>query len=406
MIRLVEYEPTTVRLDPVDASYVLAMVKSASAAAGDDDDMDADRGEAALIESLTPTSTNGTYVMRTGPYVGRIGLPSGEYLDLVSRFHHLDTVELIRRVARLPIRADALRAPAHRGWSLAEAIAIAYVRELELVVAAGLAKGYVTRRYTRPPYPGSIDVNDHLRRSGGRAESLVTTARRLTVDIDQNQVARAALDLLGRLPLSPDVANRVSRAATALRAVTPVPAALQLLGRMQTSRLSTRYRDLLGLAEIILRSQSLVHEGQSVTGASLVFSMPKIWERYVWAWVRDRYPDEVDVVHGHGFALAAGGVLPAEADVVAIFEGRVIELLDAKYKHMKAAPARPDVYQMVTYCEHLGIDEAALVYPTAHPAQRTFHLGDRRLHQIGLPGPTRREDEAPTVPPAVGARAV
>lgn len=393
MIRLVEYEPTTVRLDPIDAEYLLALVKSSSARAGSDEDQFGREGEPALIESLTPTSVAGTVVVRTGPYVGRMGLPSGQCLDLVSRFGHLDTVELVRRISRLPIRSDTLRAPAHRGWSLPEAIAIAYVRDLERVVSAGLAKGYVARRYVRPPYPGTIDVGEHLRRCGGRPEALVTTARSLTVDIEQNQVARVALDLLGRLPLAADVARRVSRAATALRAVSSVQGALPMISRLPMSTLSRQYQDLLGLAEVILRSQSLVHVGQDLSGASLVFSMPKIWEAYVWSWVRDRHPSEIEVKHGHPFALGANGSLPAEADVVTISDGAVIELFDAKYKRMKASPARPDVYQMVTYCEHLGVDEASLVYPTAEPALRTFQIGNRRLHQVGLPGPTPAGDE-------------
>src|SRR4051794_14681359 len=100
MSALVEYRVTRVPLNDEDLSYLLDLVK----ASGDEDD---DK----LFESLTPTRTRGIFELRTGPYVGRLGLPSGSWLDLTSRFDFPDVIELIRRAARLPIRHDTLRVP-------------------------------------------------------------------------------------------------------------------------------------------------------------------------------------------------------------------------------------------------------------------------------------------------------
>lgn len=93
MIRLVEYSTIQAPLEAADLDYLLDLV----AASGQDD-------EAKLLQAVTPTRERGVYALRSGPYVGRLGLPSGGWIDFVSRFSFEDVLELIRRSARLPIR--------------------------------------------------------------------------------------------------------------------------------------------------------------------------------------------------------------------------------------------------------------------------------------------------------------
>jgi hypothetical protein len=58
------------------------------------------------------------------------------------------------------------------------------------------------------------------------------------------------------------------------------------------------------------------------------------------------------------------------ADVVVLDErGKPVELYDAKYdakyKVTGETPSADDIYQLVTYCERLGLREATLVRPGA-----------------------------------------
>lgn len=131
MTTLVEYMPTKVPLCDQDLEHLLAMVKATP-----------DEDSVRLFESLTPTRSKGIYEVRSGPFVGRLGLPSGAWLDLTSRFEFADVIELIRRAARLPIRQDALRVPTDAAASLIDIIATAMAREVERLVGVGLAKGY------------------------------------------------------------------------------------------------------------------------------------------------------------------------------------------------------------------------------------------------------------------------
>jgi 5-methylcytosine-specific restriction endonuclease McrBC regulatory subunit McrC len=373
---LVEYRPTRVRLAGDDLSHLLDLVK----ASGDESD-------AKLIESLTPTRTPGVYEIRTGPFVGRLGLPSGAWLDLVSRFEFADVVELIRRSARSPIRQDALRVPAEPSSTLIDVIALALTRETERLLGAGLAKGYATRRFENPPYPGALDVSRHLSLHGARPDRLVTVARRLTRDISVNRAILAALEVLRRVPLSNEASRRVARVAPAFREVRALPLTGDQVARIRLTNLTMRYADSLALAEIVLRSQSLGLRLGSSAGASVVFSMPKVWEDYVAQQVRAAWPDHLTVRNPLAFDLSLGGGLRAEADVVVMSGEHVVALYDAKYKWLDKAPSRDDVYQMVTYCERLGLSEATLVYPGA-ATRHEVRVGNRRIMAVGLPGPT------------------
>lgn len=379
MPTLVEYTASPVALTDDDLNYLLDLVK----ATGEDDDK--------LLESLTPTRSKGVYELRTGPYVGRLGLPSGAWLDLASRFDFPDVIELIRRAARLPMRYDALRVPTDPADSLIDIIATALAREVERLLGAGLAKGYTTRRFDRPPYPGAIDVTRHLDRFGGRPDHLVTIAKRLSRDIPVNRALAAALEVLRRVPLGTGPASRIARVAPVFRDVRLVPVSADAVSSLALTLLTARYADALALAEIVLRSQSLAPRLSSQIGASVVFSMPKIWETYVAQCVRAAWPDDYDVQHGYGFQLTPGEGLPAEADVIVRQGGTITALYDAKYKWIEKAPGRGDIYQMVTYCERLSLDEATLVYPATSPIRRTLRVGRRSVSVVGLAGPGKAD---------------
>ena len=58
-------------------------------------------------------------------------------------------------------------------------------------------------------------------------------------------------------------------------------------------------------------------------------------------------------------------------------------LYDAKYKDIAKAPSASDDYQMVTYCERLGVASATLPYPTVR-TPREYLVGSRAVRVVGL----------------------
>jgi 5-methylcytosine-specific restriction enzyme subunit McrC len=311
----------------------------------------------------------------------------------VSRFAFDDVVELIRRSGRLPIREDTLAVPVGQADALIDVIAAAFVREVARLVTAGLAKSYAKHHFERPPYPGTIDAKRHLGRFAARPDRLVTLASRLTRDVLVNQALAAALEVLRHVPMRASVSVRVARLALAFREVRRVPISAEAVARIRLTALTKNYSDALAMAELILRSHSLAVQGTTHAASSMVFSMPKVWERYVAQRIREAWPDTFEVLSPFPFDLTQSGSLPAEADVVVRDGDRLVALYDAKYKWLEKAPARGDLYQMVTYCERLGLDAAILVYPGSAEA-RSIRVGSRQVCTVGLPEPSRSGEAA------------
>jgi 5-methylcytosine-specific restriction enzyme subunit McrC len=191
MISLQEYRPDVINLSPVDLAHLLRLVKASSQLQG-----------TALIESLVPTGRADYYDIRPGPYVGRIGLPTGLTIDIRSRFPFDDVVDLLRLSGQLPLLRERLAAEQEATHFIVEAIAMALVREVDRIVGRGLAKGYRTFAFTEPPYPGVPDVSAHLSRFAGRADRLVTRARRISADVEVNRALALVIDLKSSQPTS------------------------------------------------------------------------------------------------------------------------------------------------------------------------------------------------------------
>jgi len=370
-VEVVEYRPAMLRLAAADLDYLLDLVRAGAR----------DSTEARVLQSIAPTREPGVFAVTPGPFVGRLGLPSGEWIDFRSRFPLGDVVELIRQSGRRPVRTGTLPVAAAARHFLIDAIALAYAREVEHLVGRGLAKGYEPVRYERPPYPGRLDVARHVGKLAARPDRLATVARRLTVDVRENRALAAALDVLARVPLERDAAARIAALGPAFRRVSRESWRADDIGRIRLTNLTTRYRQALALAEVIMRSQSLAPTSAGLTGGSLLFHMPKVWETYVAQWLRRAWPHH-EVRAPYTFPLTGDGQT-AEADATVWGDDGLVALYDAKYKWPDHAPDRADVYQMVTYCERLGLAECTLVYPV-EADRPVVTVGSRTVRVLGL----------------------
>lgn len=372
MIELRENTPRTCALTREDLTYLLSLVKR-SPEEGDD---------TRVLQSITPTSKPGEWQLIAGLYVGRLGLPSGNWIDFRSRFDFSDVIRLIQLSSWPPAVVKSEAVPASSGHLLVDALAAAFAREVGRLVGQGLSKSYRQHRQMKPPYGGRIDVAFHMSRFAGRQDVLVTQKRRLTVDIAVNRALAAALEVLHRVPLRADARRPLSRLRPAFARVEVGMMRASDVRGIQLRGETLRYRNALILSEAILRSQDLIPVGSGAPGASILFFMPDVWEKYVARWVSETANPGDLVEAPYSFRLTKEG-RTAEADVVVKSSGRIRQIFDAKYKSPERAPGSQDIYQMVTYCEALGLTEATLVYP-GEVAGRSVTVKGKTVRTRGL----------------------
>lgn len=136
MIELRENSPTRTRLTSEDLSYLLGLVRRSPE----------ETEETRVLQSITPTSKPEEWQLISGLYVGRLGLPSGNWIDFKSRFHFPDVVRLIMLSSWSPALLGKHVVPGEAGLLLVDALAAAYARSVGQLVGQGLSKSYIDRK--------------------------------------------------------------------------------------------------------------------------------------------------------------------------------------------------------------------------------------------------------------------
>jgi 5-methylcytosine-specific restriction endonuclease McrBC regulatory subunit McrC len=310
---------------------------------------------------------------------------AGLTVDIASRFAFANLLEVLRVAARQPVLLHEAPTPARPGHGLLELIATAFVREVRRVVGFGLAKGYVTRTFTRPPYPGVPDATAHLARHLGRPDRLITHARRLTADIPANQILAAAhRGLRYQTYADPDLVVRLRALAPVFADVTVVPDALRL-SHSATRNMPTRYREAMALAILVLSGLTTLPTGQGTGGVSVLFNMTKVWEDYVQAVLEPVLPFGHSLSAQYPVPLTTDGTnIRAAADFVELDADRApVRLYDAKYKPWGEKPSSDEIYQVLTYAYRLGLNDGTLLYP-GRGEHSTVAVGEYRIHVTGV----------------------
>ncbi|MFG1992607.1 hypothetical protein ACGFJ7_21770 [Actinoplanes sp. NPDC048988] len=368
MLELIEYATTTADLTAAEAGELAQMARGSR------------HGERPrVIERLAPTMVPGRYEIQPGPYVGRFVLGSGRVVDLGCRFPFHDLANLLL-YGRRPLLLEETAAPGLGGHSLMDLIALAFVRQAELIAGQGLVKAYQRQSFSRPPYPGVPMPAVHLKRHAGRPDRLATVANRLTADVPANRLVATALRRLGTLPLQDESVT------ARLRGLVPVFRGIgDTSGPLPEHAAPARYRGTLDLARLILDDRTTLPTGAGVSGVSVLFTMTRIWENYVEQWLTDRSPGSV-VSPQHRIPLTDDGPGPtARADFVVLEKGRPTGVYDAKYRPWRQSPSTDEIYQLFTYAHRLGTKYAALVYPSADDRRATTTISGITIDTWGVP---------------------
>lgn len=247
---------------------------------------------------------------------------------------------------------------------LVPALAHAFADQAERALDRGLVQGYVEVDDSLTVLRGRLRDQDQLRRRFGIAVPLLVRFDDYTADIAENQLLRAAAELLLRLPgVAPRTRARLRRIRQDLADVTihvrgtPLP-------RWTPTRLNARYHVALWLAELILRGNAVDQVPGDVRLGGFLVDMARVFEDFLtaaltealrphggWSRPQDRHHLDVD------------DLVAIRPDLVWYKDAEPAAVIDAKYKAEKPAGfPDADLYQMLAYCTALGLPEGHLVY--------------------------------------------
>jgi 5-methylcytosine-specific restriction enzyme subunit McrC len=262
-------------------------------------------------------------------------------------------------------------------------------------IAAELARG-VLRRLGQGLYRAYVDVEDEVSALRGRLDLRAALARpwrvalpcqfqELTADVAENQILLAGLQASSYTTRNPVTLSKLRqswwlclRSPVTLRDVSPS----DCVGRSY-HRLNSDYERLHWLCHFILSGTVPTHEPGSAKLQAFIIQMPKLFERFVAAWLKRnlraplRCESQIHLALDQRIEFIADLVIRGAGD-------QPLAVLDTKYK-IERDPDPADIAQVVAYAEHLGCPEAILLYPTRDHRSVDIPVGGVRVRSLPFP---------------------
>jgi 5-methylcytosine-specific restriction enzyme subunit McrC len=327
---------------------------------------------------IVATPQPGVYRVAARQHVGRIGLPGGGLLVIEPKvgvrhlFHMLATAADLARFQPPP--AELAPDPEIYPFVLAT-----LVRQVEMLLQAGLYQGYEEREDDLPFVRGRINLPAQLRRHGDLRHRHICVYAERTPDTAENRIIAATLRALPAL-LAPSETVLIRHARALLRRfaeVTPLSRgqALLALERLTLHRLNAAYAPVLGLCRLALHHLSLVEQAGAHPFASFLVEMPRLFERYLTVRLREHLaPAGLRIVAQRRDYLdeaARVGIRPDVLVYPATGDAPVL-VLDAKYRRLStldSSDLNADLYQISAYMDRYGLQQGVLVYPRFSPTE-------------------------------------
>jgi 5-methylcytosine-specific restriction enzyme subunit McrC len=247
----------------------------------------------------------------------------------------------------------------------------------------GLYRAYVNEADELAALRGRVDLRAALRRPWRVA--LPCEFQELTTDVVDNQILLAGLQASSYMARKPATLALVRRSWwLCLRSgVTPRDVSpSDCMGRTY-NRLNSDYERLHWLCHFILSGTAPTHAAGSAKLQAFIIQMPKLFERFVAAWLKRNLPMPMNCHHQVHLALDQHLEFIADL-VISGGDEEPLAVLDTKYK-IDAEPKLADIAQVVAYAQRLDCTEAILVYPTRDHQSINIAVGDIHVRSVAYP---------------------
>ncbi|KFL37227.1 McrC family protein [Arenimonas donghaensis] len=324
--------------------------------------------------------------LRLDNYVGVLETPCGTRIEILPKcVEGMDDEERARRLLRkmlarclnLPTRETG---PTHiQTFSapLTEWVMGQFLSELDRLVKRGVRFDYRSVQEQQRFLRGRLDVDRQLRQPPGRQHLFHIEHDVFDADRPENRLLRTALDRVCRITRDPSNWRLSHELATFLA---PVPTSKDMASdfrRWRDDRLMAHYRPARPWCSLILNEQTPMSILGEWYGASLLFPMERVFERYVEACLRRMLPPDAVLTpsassrylcshKGESWFLLKPDFL--------VQRGQQRVVLDTKWKRLdesfggngdKYGLSQSDFYQLFAYGQRYldGKGTLVLVYP-------------------------------------------
>ena len=317
-------------------------------------------------------------------------------------------VSLIDLSLGLDIGDGGAAAMAHGADSLLEVFIRLFAERLLAQTRRGLPRQYLHHEDDLPALRGRLDVTRQFTVNAVRPDRLACRFDVLSHDIALMQVMAATVVSLGKRTRVAATRRLLDELRFVLADVTLLPPSALPWSAVRIDRTNRSWENLLRLARLLMGRewQATGYEATGHAGTSLLFPMERLFEDAVATLLRRALAGNgIEVVaqgglrhclgDWHATAPCEGHVFQTRPDLLLRRGGKVIAVIDTKWKRLSADPldrkhgvSQADVYQMMAYARLYECERLMLLYPSAPGAgsgevQRFGVHGGREMIALG-----------------------
>lgn len=281
-------------------------------------------------------------------------------------------------------------------------IALLWKAMLNRALTTGqIPKEYITVTKNQKNYHGRLTIAKHIRANLCDATRFYCSYKKLSMDNTINRVIRSIYIILKSKGLSSLVAEfEAYDKYLCSMGVGAEVVDVHEIDDIRYTRLSSPYKPVMELSRTILANHKAESSNDKSVNSDVSYfiDIADLWEMYLLKLLQNNLPSEYYVYSpntGFGDSLLEGGMREIRPDIIIEKNGRVLMIIDAKYKYYtkfgKSALSgvnREDLYQMTTYLHHYGKEDQSIIglfTSPVHCSEDDVHAySHNKNHRIGL----------------------
>ena len=281
-------------------------------------------------------------------------------------------------------------------------IALLWKAMLNRALTTGqIPKEYITVTKNQKNYHGRLTIAKHIRANLCDATRFYCSYKKLSMNNTINRVIRSIYIILKNKGLSSLVAEfEAYDKYLCSMGVGAEVVDIHEIDDIRYTRLSAPYKPVMELSRTILANHKAESSNDKSVNSDVSYfiDIADLWEMYLLKLLQNNLPSEYYVYSpntGFGDSLLEGGIREIRPDIIIEKNGRVLMIIDAKYKDYtqfgKSAlfgVNREDLYQMTTYLHHYGKEDQSIIGLFTSPvpcSEDDVHAySHNKNHRIGL----------------------
>jgi len=348
------------------------------------EECDAMRRLNAQIEISPSIGSPGCYDLTPSSWIGSIELP-GLAIQIRPKIH-ISRVLFLLSYAMDPNHWQDSGFNFDEQDLLVEAIIPGFVLQLRRALEPGILQGYRLKEDALATVRGRIRFQDQIDRHFGILPPIEVRYDEFTEDVEENRLIKAALRALERIRIrSAEMWYQLHHFQPILDRVSLVEYEPRNLPTINYTRLNHRYRPVVELSKLILRSVSYDLEYGSATGAAFLVDMNDVFEQFVLVALREALGlSEWEFPSGsanHPLFMDLAQRVSLKPDLSWWEDSKCIFVGDAKYKRISAPGIKhADLYQLLAYTIATELPAGLLIYAAGEGEPAVHEVVNVRKH--------------------------